>query len=191
MKYFIFAALMLVITQGKPVFAQHEGHQMPQPKPAVSPAPEPKPTAAPGSQAPAEQPEMDMSGHMDHGVYVMHDDQMFIRLGQSESNLVPMGRMGSGTSWQPDSSPMPMMHKQSGEWLLMFHYNFTLGVNRQGGPRGVTKFESANCSCHLPYGASVREHSSCAACSALSRSRFHPAGRHSSSKLEKLTKASH
>jgi hypothetical protein len=143
-KYFIFAALMLVIAQGKPVFAQHEGHQMPQPKPAASPALEPKPTAAPSPRAPAEQPEMDMSGHMDHGVYVMHDDQMFIRLGQSESNLVPMGRMGSGTSWQPDSSPMPMMHKQSGEWLLMFHYNFTMGVNSQGGPRGVTKFESAN-----------------------------------------------
>ena len=26
----------------------------------------------------------------------------------------------------------------------MFHYNFVAGVNRQGGPRGVTKFESAN-----------------------------------------------
>ena len=112
---------------------------MPMPKPAASPAPSPsQPTSA-------EQPEMDMSSHMDHGVFVMHDDQMFIRLGQSESNLVPMARiMGSGTSWQPDSSPMPMLHKQSGEWLLMFHYNFTMGVNRQGGPRGVTKFESAN-----------------------------------------------
>jgi hypothetical protein len=87
---------------------------------------------------------MDDSGHMDHGVFVMHDDHMFIRLGQSESNLVPMGRMGSGTSWQPDSTPMPMLHKQSGEWLLMFHYNVVAGVNRQGGPRGATKFESAN-----------------------------------------------
>jgi hypothetical protein len=26
----------------------------------------------------------------------------------------------------------------------MFHYNFVAEVNRQGGPRGVTKFESAN-----------------------------------------------
>jgi hypothetical protein len=93
-------------------------------------------------QMPAEQ--MEKSGHMDHGIFVMHDDQMFLRIGQSESNLMPMGRMGSGTSWQPDSSPMPMLHKQSGEWLLMFHYNFVAGMNRQGGPRGVTKFESAN-----------------------------------------------
>jgi hypothetical protein len=37
-----------------------------------------------------------------------------------------------------------MIHKQSGDWLLMFHYNAILGVNAQGGPRGVTKFESAN-----------------------------------------------
>lgn len=141
-KYTIFAALILVIAQGKPIFAQHEGHQMPPPKSAATPA-----TPAPSPQAsPAEQPAMDMSGHhMDHGVLVMHDDDMFIRLGQRESNLVPMARiMGSGTSWQPDSSPMPMLHKQAGEWLLMFHYNFVMGVNRQGGPRGVTKFESAN-----------------------------------------------
>ena len=81
---------------------------------------------------------------MDHGVFVMHGDQMFIRAGNEESNLMPMGRMGSGTSWQPASSPMAMLHKQSGEWLLMFHYNFVAGLNRQGGPRGVTKFESAN-----------------------------------------------
>ena len=111
---------------------------MPPAKPAATPAPAPSP------QAPAEPTAMDESGHMDHGVFVMHDDQMFIRLGQSEANLVPMGRMGSGTSWQPDSTPMPMLHKQSGEWLLMFHYNFVAGINRQGGPRGVTKFESAN-----------------------------------------------
>jgi len=112
---------------------------MPQPKPAASPA------ASPSPQTSTEQPETEMAGHMDHGVFVMDNDQMFIRLGHSESNLVPMARiMGSGTSWQPDSSPMPMLHKQAGEWLLMFHYNFTMGVNRQGGPRGVTKFESAN-----------------------------------------------
>ena len=127
MKYIVLLALILA--QGTTVFAQHEGHQMPPPKPAASPSPE---------STPAD------SGYMDHGVFVMHDAQMFIRLGQSESNLVPMGRMGSGTSWQPDSSPMPMMHKQWGEWLLMFHYNVVAGVNRQGGPRGVTKFESAN-----------------------------------------------
>ena len=37
-----------------------------------------------------------------------------------------------------------MHHKMAGDWLLMFHYNVGAGVNRQGGPRGVTKAESAN-----------------------------------------------
>jgi hypothetical protein len=27
---------------------------------------------------------------------------------------------------------------------MMFHFNFVTGMNRQGGPRGVTKAESAN-----------------------------------------------
>jgi hypothetical protein len=62
----------------------------------------------------------------------------------SAVDLSHMGRMGSGTAWQPESTPMSMQHKQSGEWVLMFHYNLVAGVNRQGGPRGVTKVESAN-----------------------------------------------
>ncbi len=75
---------------------------------------------------------------------VMTGDDMGIRVGSSETNVMPMGQMGSGTSWQPSSTPMYMLHKQSGDWLLMFHYNAVVGVNSQGGPRGVTKFESAN-----------------------------------------------
>ena len=138
MRYALLCVALVFAATSQTVFAQHEGHTMPPPKPAATPK------AAPSPQAPAEQTAMESSGHMDHGIFVMHDDQMFLRIGQNESNLMPMGRMGSGTSWQPDTSPMPMLHKQSGEWLLMFHYNFVAGVNRQGGPRGVTKFESAN-----------------------------------------------
>jgi hypothetical protein len=39
---------------------------------------------------------------------------------------------------------MAMHHKRTGDWLVMFHYNFVAGANAQGGPRGVTKVESAN-----------------------------------------------
>jgi hypothetical protein len=141
MRVVLLCVALIVAAAGQTVFAQHEGHTMPPAKPAASPKAAPSPQM-PAEQMPAEQ--MEKSGHMDHGIFVMHDDQMFLRIGQSESNLMPMGRMDSGTSWQPDSSPMPMLHKQSGEWLLMFHYNFVAGMNRQGGPRGVTKFESAN-----------------------------------------------
>ena len=75
---------------------------------------------------------------------VMNGDDMGIRIGSSEKNTTSMGAMGSGTSWQPSSAPMYMQHWNKNDWLLMFHYNFVVEVNHQGGPRGVTKFESAN-----------------------------------------------
>jgi hypothetical protein len=75
---------------------------------------------------------------------VMSGDTMGIRNGASRANFTPMGQIGSGTAWQPASTPMHMQHKSSGDWLYMFHYEVKLGVNAQGGPRGVTKFESQN-----------------------------------------------
>src|SRR5438874_11814451 len=135
MKYALFCAALILAANIQAVVAQHEGHTMPPSKPAATPTPAATPQMTEDAGEPV---------HMDHGVFVIHGDRMFIRVGQNETNLMPMGQMGSGTSWQPASTPMPMWHKQSGEWLLMFHYNFVAGVNRQGGPRGVTKFESAN-----------------------------------------------
>jgi hypothetical protein len=83
--------------------------------------------------------------NMDMGpLIVMDGEDMGIRIGSSEKNSMSMGAMGSGTSWQPSSAPMYMQHWNKSDWLLMFHYNIFVGVNRQGGPRGVTKFESAN-----------------------------------------------
>lgn len=90
---------------------------------------------------------MDMSGGMTMNMgplLVMSGDDMAIRVGSSDTNLMSMGAMGSGTALQPASTPMYMRHKQSGGWLLMLHYNVMAGVNSQGGPRGVTKIESAN-----------------------------------------------
>ena len=76
---------------------------------------------------------------------VMSDAGMGIRIGSAKAgNVMNLGQMGSGTSWQPDTSPMYMMDKVSGAWLFMFHFNAVVGVNAQGGPRGTTKFESAN-----------------------------------------------
>lgn len=53
-------------------------------------------------------------------------------------------RSGSGTMWQPASTPMHMLHMQKGDWMIMFHGDAKVGVNSQGGPRGITKFESEN-----------------------------------------------
>ena len=75
---------------------------------------------------------------------VMSGNNMGVRIGASESNVINLGQMGSGTSWQPTTSPMYMMDKIAGKWLFMAHFNLVAGLNSQGGPRGTTKFESAN-----------------------------------------------
>lgn len=134
----LYAAVLFLLTDA--AVAQHEGHQPPPPKPASSPKTPITPTPAP---SPATEDSTTHAG-MDHGLLVVEDGEMFVRVGDSHANLMPMGRMGSGTAWQPASSTMPMLHKQADDWLIMFHYNFVAGVNAQGGPRGVTKFESAN-----------------------------------------------
>jgi len=75
---------------------------------------------------------------------VMSGDEMAVRIGASETNLLYCGQMGSGTSWAPHSSQLHMWDKVSGGWVFMFHFNALAGINSQGGPRGTMKFESAN-----------------------------------------------
>ncbi len=131
------------------------GMQMPSASPQASPQqkmdmnmpmPSASPSSIPSPSPMGAMPGMDMVGmNMNMGpLMVMNGNDMAIRVGSSDTNLMSMGAMGSGTTWQPASGPMHMIHKQSGDWLLMFHYNAVVGVNRQGGPRGVTKFESSN-----------------------------------------------
>lgn len=152
-----------------PVTSPHSMHQMPAPTPSASPIPSPEtktetphvhnpaPTATPNHDmhmpAPAASPSPDddasinthdMSSMNMGSLMVMNGNEMGIRVGSSDTNIMSMGQMGSGTSWQPSSGPMPMYHKVAGGWLLMLHFNITAGVNMQGGPRGVTKAESAN-----------------------------------------------
>jgi hypothetical protein len=119
--------------------AQHQGHQMPKPSATPTPASSPAPSPTQAMPATEEMHEMDMGP-----LLMMRGEDMGIRIGSSDTNMISMGAIGSGTSWQPASSPMYMQHKTAGEWLLMLHYNLTAGVNRQGGPRGVTKADSAN-----------------------------------------------
>jgi hypothetical protein len=129
------------------------GMQMPasSPNPQASPQQKmdmnmPMPSASPAASPRGQMPGMDMGGmNMNMGpLMVMNGTDMGIRVGSSDTNIMSMGAMGSGTTWQPSSGPMHMYHKQAGDWLLMFHYNVVAGMNRQGGPRGVTKLESSN-----------------------------------------------
>ncbi|MDT7542095.1 MAG: hypothetical protein QOE33_1999 [Acidobacteriota bacterium] len=135
------------------------------PTPAASPQAGPSPVASP--QPSSGMSGMDMNGAKHEGhdampgmkteggmtnvsesdvneLMVMRGEEMDIRVGTSQKNFMSMGQMGSGTAWQPGSSPMHMIHKREGDWLLMFHYNFIGGINHQGGPRGVTKIDSQN-----------------------------------------------
>ncbi|HKG23537.1 MAG TPA: c-type cytochrome [Blastocatellia bacterium] len=52
--------------------------------------------------------------------------------------------IGSGTSLLPATSPGYMSSWSPGDWLVMAHGDLKMGVNRQGGPRGITKAESQN-----------------------------------------------
>jgi hypothetical protein len=57
---------------------------------------------------------------------------------------IPMSRMGSGTSWLPDSSPMHAVHAMRGAWELMAHGVAYLQYDRQNGTRGSDQFGSVN-----------------------------------------------
>lgn len=50
----------------------------------------------------------------------------------------------SGTSAQPDSTPVPMLMKKKGQWNLMFHANVFALEQQQSGPRAGDKFFSTN-----------------------------------------------
>jgi hypothetical protein len=55
-----------------------------------------------------------------------------------------MARESSGTSWQPDSTPMGGVQRMSGSWLTMLHGMADLIYDEQGGPRGQNKTFSSS-----------------------------------------------
>jgi hypothetical protein len=50
----------------------------------------------------------------------------------------------SGTSAEPNSTPVPMLMTMKGSWTLMFHGVAFLNVQQQTGPRGADKVFSTN-----------------------------------------------
>ncbi len=50
----------------------------------------------------------------------------------------------SGTSSEPNSTPMPMLMAMHGNWMWMFHANVFVTDLQQTGPRGADKFFSTN-----------------------------------------------
>src|SRR6266487_5432932 len=65
-----------------------------------------------------------------------------------EMNAGPLGipetRMGSGTSWLPDASPMHAAHYLLGRWTLMLHGKGFFQYDWQGGSRGSNQLGIVN-----------------------------------------------
>lgn len=86
---------------------------------------------------------MDMSG-MDMSHMMMDEMEMT----SSFSPNLPMNRDGSGTSWQPDASPMMMYMKMKGKTTFMAHGFIFIRYNVQDitkkSDRGGSKFDAPN-----------------------------------------------
>ena len=140
--------------QGSPQQKMEMNMPMPSASPGASPQqqmnmPEmkmPMPGASPSASPMSQMPGMKGGMNMNMGplMVMLPNNDMGIRVGSNDTNVTSMGAMGSGTSWQPSSGPMHMHYWNKNDWLLMFHYNLIAELNRQSGPRGVTKFDSAN-----------------------------------------------
>ncbi len=89
-------------------------------------------TSDPGPQDPPGGPQMPGMAGMSGRMTVAGP------LGEGES------REGSGTSWQPDDSPMHMAMTHKGPWMLMLHGNAFLEYIKTGSDRGDDQFGSIN-----------------------------------------------
>ncbi len=102
----------------------------PGPAQAASPAPDSMPGSMtapqPQTASPPHTGGMDMAG---------------ANMGSMKGDLAayPATRDASGTSWQPDSSPMMGVMGDAHGWSLMAHGYATLDYDDQGGPRGDQK----------------------------------------------------
>jgi YHS domain-containing protein len=61
-----------------------------------------------------------------------------------QQHEMQMAREGSGTSWQPDSTPMYEIHRQRGPWMFMVHENAFLQFLGESGDRGFSQVGSIN-----------------------------------------------
>jgi hypothetical protein len=94
--------------------------------------------AQPTNQQTHQQKQGDMQGMqgMDHTqMQGMHPETFLEEI---------MDHGSSGTSAEPDSTPIPMLTTMKGSWMLMFHANVFLTDEQQSSPRGRDKFFSTN-----------------------------------------------
>ena len=118
----------------RPQPEQHEHH--PQTQPPGQEAGESKPDTSPHDMSKMGKERSEEA----HGAHDMNAMMSTISGGPFRS----MSAVGSGTSLMPASAPGHMWHWMKNAWLIMAHGDLKVGLNHQGGPRGVNKAESQN-----------------------------------------------
>ena len=109
---------------------------------AAGQAPAGPDAAAPGAahqHPPSAMPGHDMSEHDKPAEKGVATAEHAMAHPKSAFGPYAMSREGSGTSWQPDATPMPGMHRTEGDWSLMAHGYLNAVYDRQTGPRGDDK----------------------------------------------------
>lgn len=66
------------------------------------------------------------------------------KMGVMPPAATPETRDASGTSWQPDSTPIYAYHTLFDTWKLMTHFNAFVAYDKQWGGRGDDQFNSMN-----------------------------------------------
>jgi hypothetical protein len=85
------------------------------------------------------------SWHAGHGAFQgIEMEEVKLATTGHASGLGMMSSQGSGTSLQPETTPISGWRLLSGDWMIMMHANIFAGFNRQATPRGVGKAESQN-----------------------------------------------
>jgi len=83
-------------------------------------------------------------GHGHHGGHAAPAQTEAVPAEQSADLSLPMQRNPSGTSWQPDATPMRGVHFGAGGWSFMVHGAASVGFDDQFGDRGGDRFLSTN-----------------------------------------------
>src|SRR6266576_2203418 len=84
------------------------------------------------------------SGPFAFGQVEPHDSAAPAETGGAFYGTYSMNREASGTSWQPEATPMGGIHIMKNDWLFMIHGFANIIYDRQGGPRGDDQFFSSN-----------------------------------------------
>jgi len=91
-----------------------------------------------GQQMPPSMPGMSMpsSNQATGAAGMLMQPQNFLEAIQAHTS--------SGTSAEPDSTPVPMLMTMKGAWMLMFHANAFITDEQESSPRGRARFFSTN-----------------------------------------------